>query len=61
MLPIPGTTSLGHLEENWGAASLRLSADILARLDVLVNQRTIAGRRYNTATQAEIDTENFPS
>ncbi|MGA2343321.1 MAG: aldo/keto reductase [Steroidobacteraceae bacterium] len=61
VLPIPGTTSLGHLEENLGAASLRLSADILARLDALVNQRTIAGRRYNAATQAEIDTENFPS
>jgi aryl-alcohol dehydrogenase-like predicted oxidoreductase len=27
MLPIPGTSSLAHLEENWAAASLRLSAE----------------------------------
>jgi aryl-alcohol dehydrogenase-like predicted oxidoreductase len=33
MLPIPGTTSLAHLEENVGAAALRLSDTELARLD----------------------------
>jgi aryl-alcohol dehydrogenase-like predicted oxidoreductase len=27
MLPIPGTSSLAHFEENLGAASLRLSAE----------------------------------
>jgi pyridoxine 4-dehydrogenase len=32
MLPIPGTGSIEHLEENVGAASLRLSADDLAML-----------------------------
>lgn len=34
MLPIPGTTSLPHLEENVAARDLKLSADELARLSV---------------------------
>ena len=33
MLPIPGTGSLAHLEENVAAARLRLSPEELARLD----------------------------
>jgi aryl-alcohol dehydrogenase-like predicted oxidoreductase len=32
MLPIPGTASIAHLEENVGAAALRLNADDLAAL-----------------------------
>jgi pyridoxine 4-dehydrogenase len=32
MLPIPGTSSVRHLEENLGAASLRLSADQFKQL-----------------------------
>jgi len=33
MLPIPGTGSIGHLEENLAAASLTLPADTVAALD----------------------------
>jgi pyridoxine 4-dehydrogenase len=33
ILPIPGTTSLAHLEENLAAAELNLSPDELARLE----------------------------
>ncbi|MEU4704068.1 aldo/keto reductase [Nonomuraea dietziae] len=33
VLPIPGTASIGHLQENVAAASLRLSADQWRRLD----------------------------
>jgi pyridoxine 4-dehydrogenase len=33
MLPIPGTSSVAHLEENVAAAGLELSADELAQLD----------------------------
>jgi len=32
MLPIPGTGTLAHLEENVGAASVRLTAEDLASL-----------------------------
>jgi aryl-alcohol dehydrogenase-like predicted oxidoreductase len=33
MLPIPGTSSVAHLEENVAAAELELTADEMARLD----------------------------
>jgi pyridoxine 4-dehydrogenase len=33
ILPIPGTTSLAHLEENWSAQNLSFSEDQLARLN----------------------------
>jgi len=56
---IPGTTSHAHLVENLGAAGIELHRDLIAQLDRLVNPRTVVGERYNPATQAEIDTENF--
>lgn len=59
IVPIPGTTSPAHLQENLAAADVALTPDILARLDALINQRTVTGPRYNAATQAEIDTEQF--
>jgi hypothetical protein len=59
VLAIPGTTREAHLEENLGAAALTLRPDTVARADALINRHTVAGERYNAATQAEIDTENF--
>jgi aryl-alcohol dehydrogenase-like predicted oxidoreductase len=35
VLPIPGTSSVAHLEENLAAADLALDADVLAELDAL--------------------------
>jgi aryl-alcohol dehydrogenase-like predicted oxidoreductase len=57
IIPIPGTTRLDHLKENAAAADIRLSADTIARLDALVNAKTVSGPRYNDATFLEIDTE----
>ncbi|MBI2309108.1 MAG: aldo/keto reductase [Rhodocyclales bacterium] len=59
MLLIPGTRSIAHLEDNLGAARVALTADTVARLDALINEKTVAGPRYNAATQQEIDTEQF--
>ncbi len=59
IIPIPGTTSIAHLEEDLGAAHVTLDAATLAELDALINQHTVAGARYNAATQQEIDTEEF--
>ncbi len=59
ILPIPGTTSLAHLEENVMAAELVLGADVLARVEALINRHTVTGPRYPAATQTEIDTEEF--
>jgi hypothetical protein len=59
IIPIPGTTRLAHLEDNLAASRYTLSAEQMASLDTAINQRTVQGPRYNTATQAEIDTEEF--
>lgn len=61
VLPIPGTTSTAHLEENLAAGEVVLSEAVIARLEALLNPRSVAGARYNPATQAEIDTEEFPT
>jgi aryl-alcohol dehydrogenase-like predicted oxidoreductase len=59
VLPIPGTTSIAHLEEN--AAAMRLNPDpaVVERAGVLINQDAVSGPRYNKAVQREIDTEEF--
>jgi len=59
IIPIPGTTRLDHLEENLGAASLRLSADTQSRLHALINPATVSGPRYGAAILPEIDTEEI--
>jgi aryl-alcohol dehydrogenase-like predicted oxidoreductase len=35
MLPIPGTSSLAHLEENMAAAKVKLTADEWKTIDAL--------------------------
>ena len=59
VVAIPGTTNLSHLEENFSAGDISLSAEAFTRLDEIINQDTVVGTRYNPATQAEIDTEEF--
>ncbi len=59
VVPIPGTTSVEHLLEDLGAAAVVPAPALLRRLDALVNQASVTGPRYNAATQAEIDTEEF--
>ncbi len=59
VIPIPGTVSLAHQEENFAALDVKLDAEILQALDTLINQHTVAGERYPDAVMAEIDTENF--
>ncbi len=59
ILPIFGTTSIAHLTENWEAANLRLEDRVIVQVDACVNTGNIHGRRYNPATQSEIDTEEF--
>jgi len=59
IVPIIGTTSIAHLEEDIGAARIELSAATIDALDDLINENTVAGKRYPPATQVEIDTEEF--
>lgn len=59
VVAVPGTTCKAHLEENLGAASVELQTDLIAQLDALINERSVVGARYNSAAQADVDTENF--
>jgi aryl-alcohol dehydrogenase-like predicted oxidoreductase len=59
IVPIPGTTSLEHLQENAGGDA-SLPADVLTRLDELINAATVRGPRYPANVQPEIDTEELP-
>lgn len=57
LVPIPGTTNPDHMRENAAAAAIRLSADVMAKVEELVNPQTVTGPRYAPAMQASVDTE----
>ena len=59
IVPIPGTTRLDHLQEDLGASTVKLSADAMARVEALINQRTVVGERYAPQATGEVNTENF--
>lgn len=59
VVAIPGTASIDHLEENFDRADWLPDAATCARVDALINQQTVAGRRYSAAMQASIDTEEY--
>jgi aryl-alcohol dehydrogenase-like predicted oxidoreductase len=46
IVPIPGTTKRGRLEENLGAAAVALSAADLAEIDAAAAQIRVHGERY---------------
>ena len=59
VVAIPGTTRADHLAENMAALDVSLGAAAIARVDALFAPSAPQGPRYNAATQAEIDTEEF--
>ena len=59
IIPIPGTTSVDHLLDDLAAVDVKLDAGLLARLDALINQNTVAGNRYSAQSNSEVDTEVF--
>ena len=59
IVTIPGTANIAHLEENVARADWRPDVNILGKIDVLLNQRTVAGPRYPAGQQRAIDTEEF--
>jgi aryl-alcohol dehydrogenase-like predicted oxidoreductase len=60
IVPIPGTRSIAHLEENLGAASVSLSPDQIAAVDAIFAPGAVHGGRYPPPVQAQIDTELLP-
>jgi aryl-alcohol dehydrogenase-like predicted oxidoreductase len=59
IIPIPGTTSVEHLREDLAAADVRLSPDLIRRVEALINEKTVAGDRYSEQAKREVDTETF--
>jgi len=57
MIPIPGTRDIDHMHENAGAADISLSDEVVQSLDELINETTVAGRRYTDALMASTDSE----
>jgi len=46
IVPIPGTTKLHRLEENMGAANVKLSPDDLRELEIAASKIAVQGARY---------------
>jgi aryl-alcohol dehydrogenase-like predicted oxidoreductase len=59
IIPIPGTTSVEHLREDMAAADVKLSADLIERVEAHINQQTVHGNRYTAQARSEVDTEEF--
>jgi len=59
VIPLFGTTSLEHLAENVAAADVKLSPALMARVEAVINQRTVVGNRYSEQSNREVDTEVF--
>jgi aryl-alcohol dehydrogenase-like predicted oxidoreductase len=55
VVPIPGTTTRRHLEENVAALSIRLSPAELAQIDEIAPKGAAAGERYHAAGMQTID------
>jgi aryl-alcohol dehydrogenase-like predicted oxidoreductase len=52
---IPGTLRSDHLEENWEAQQIRLTAADLARIRKDLPESAIAGERYAPDVMAKVD------
>ena len=54
IVPIPGTTSVGHLEENVAALEVELDEDDLRRLDEAMPVGAAAGDRYKDMSRVNL-------
>ena len=55
IVPIPGTKRRKYLEENVGAADVRLNGDDLRRLDEILPPGVTSGERYHAGGMATIN------
>ena len=61
VLPIPGTRSIAHLEENLAATQLTLDAAVFTAAEALLHHSRVSGNRYSATFLGEVDTEEFPA
>ncbi len=57
IIPIPGSQSLAHIQENAAADALTLSEDVMQAADRLINQHSVSGARYDAQATLDVDTE----
>jgi aryl-alcohol dehydrogenase-like predicted oxidoreductase len=55
IVPIPGTTSRSHIEENAAAAAIRLTDEELRRIDEIAPKGAAAGERYPPEGMARVN------
>ena len=55
IVPIPGTKRRTYLEENVGAADVRLTTDEMAALDAALAPEKVSGPRYGEKGMAQVD------
>jgi len=55
IVPIPGSRSIGHLEENIAAAEIELTSEDLARIDEVAPKGVASGERYPSASMAAVN------
>ena len=55
VVPIPGTTKVGNLEDNLGAAGVKLSNEEAGRIDAFLAERRTTGARYGAADLARLN------
>jgi aryl-alcohol dehydrogenase-like predicted oxidoreductase len=55
IVPIPGTTKLHRLEENLGAAQVKLTPGDLQEIEDAVSKIEVAGARYSEGSQKMVD------
>jgi aryl-alcohol dehydrogenase-like predicted oxidoreductase len=55
IVPIPGTRRITRLEENAGAAEIKLTAGDLRKIDNVLAERKVAGERYPAMSMANVN------
>jgi aryl-alcohol dehydrogenase-like predicted oxidoreductase len=57
IIPIPGTRNVSHMKENAAAGDMQLDQEVVRQLGDLINETTVAGRRYIDSMMASSDAE----
>jgi aryl-alcohol dehydrogenase-like predicted oxidoreductase len=55
IVPIPGSKSSGHVEENISAAEIELTSEDLARIDEVAPKGVASGERYPSTSMAAVN------
>ena len=55
IVPIPGTKRAGYLDENLGAADVRLTSDELREIDRVLAPMSVSGDRYHAQAMQAVN------